>query len=377
MKFNLDKCSQIPILKIGKTFAAGNGNCLTKSRIMKKHKIDIIKLLTCLTIIGTVTGCAGVFSKRTLKDYSQLGQVNAIVKAPEEENYYFLGTTEGIFLLKYNGDDMKISSVALRNFEVNSLLVVESNGESYLYAGTFCCGLVRFNLNKRRLGRGFQIEETYDKCIHSIRMREGTEREIWVSAIDGIYVGKAGSLKFEKIPTLPEDFKPYIIFMDNYDPEVIRLTSLEDYYLISADGGKSWELDPTSEPSYFLHSWHVKKETESVSSRKNQEQVICWRAFNVLLNERINDMIVMPDDPRYIILGTLGDGLVYVSRIRKTWTVHRQKFRQVKGMAVFSIYMNPTDQNELLVGSKNEIFHTVDGGETWKTVFNQLELRKS
>lgn len=237
--------------------------------------------------------------------------------------------------------------------------------------------------------------------LRMIKVNPENESEVYCVGRSGTYKSSDGGSTWIGLnydPLLGNDDKAVAIHPNN--PSIIYLTKVGYGQIFrSTDGGMSWSLLYQHADSYDSSNWHsfsaIKlspsnpsiiyagmRKVQNIGNYdpadgpshgmfKSLDGGQTWNQINNGLEETyrksINDILIDPNDPDLVYIGTYKDGIWKTTNGGGLWVCKTIGLGEIKD--VRSLAMHPVNHNIILAGTReNGLWRTTDGGNTWKNI---------
>lgn len=298
--------------------------------------------------------------------------IHSMTQSQADPNILLVGTTGGVWQSKNSGADWEKISSSTMPVNVDSL-AIDPRGTNTIYAGTWWRAYKTSDAGKNwRLIKDGMID---DSDVFAVTLDPRNPDHVVASACSGIYESQNAGEKWAKIQGIPsQSRRTRDIVQHPTLPGTIYAGTTEGFWM-SSNGGKTWALTTTRNLEVNSIAVHPDEPNRVFIATNNFGLMVSndggknFAPANGNFTSRFT-YFVTPDvqQPNRLYAAThntaTGGGFFFVSNDSgRSWQQGRNL--DVQRVRAFTLKQDPTEPNNILLGTNLGIFRSVDRGNSW------------
>ncbi|MEO7540083.1 MAG: YCF48-related protein [Pyrinomonadaceae bacterium] len=309
--------------------------------------------------------------------------IHSMTQSPRDPNIIVVGTTAGVWTSKNSGEDWEKVSSSTSPVNVDSLAMDPRNTDT-IYAGTWWRAYKTTDAGKNwRLIKDGMID---DSDVFAITLDPRDPEHVIASACSGIYESRNGGSKWAKIQGIPsQSRRTRDIVQHPTIPGTVYAATTEGFWM-STTGGKTWALTTSRNLEINSIAVHPEEPNRIFIGTNNYGVMVSndggknFTPTNDNFSSRFT-YSVTPDSqqPDRLYAAThntaTGGGFFFISNdAGKSWL--QAKNLDVNRVRAFVLRQDPTDPNQMLLGTNVGVFRSIDRGLSWTQLVPPPPVKK-
>ena len=301
--------------------------------------------------------------------------IHSMTQSKADPNILLVGTTGGVWQSKNSGADWEKISSTTMPVNVDSL-VMDPRGTNTMYAGTWWRAYKSTDAGKNwRLIKDGMID---DSDVFAVTLDPRNPEHIIASACSGIYESQNAGEKWAKIQGIPSQSRRTRDILQHPTLAGTIYAGTTEGFWMSSNGGKTWALTTTRNLEINSIAVHPDEPNRVFIGTNNFGLMVSndggknFAPANGNFTSRFT-YFVTPDvqQPNRLYAAThntaTGGGFFFVSNDDgRSWQQGRNL--DVQRVRAFTLKQDPSDPNNILLGTNLGIFRSVDRGNSWTQV---------